>query len=101
MVPYKRALGYGFDVETFLNDEAYARIILQQARDCDHENVRSLAAQLAALMPPSSTDSPSPAPTHQPAPQAPTPSTTPRQNEASKIDQLRAELLSKYQSGAR
>ena len=49
MVPFRRILGYSFDTDAFLNDETYAKIILDEAIASADENLQNLGKQITQL----------------------------------------------------
>jgi hypothetical protein len=49
MVPFRRILGYSFDTDAFLNDETYAKIILDEAMASTDANLQNLGKQIAQL----------------------------------------------------
>jgi hypothetical protein len=120
MVPFRRILGYSFDTDAFLNDETYAKIILDEAIASADENLQNLGKQIAQLyaqpgnvagahtrpmptQPPSShtgfdTNAPPVEFSHTGSPHTFLPTGTSLSPEA---DAMRAELIRKYKGGIR
>jgi hypothetical protein len=94
MTPFRRAVGFAFDTQAFLNDRAYAQIIILQALECEDPQVQRLAEQLAVHMSLSTAGVPDVVrpPEHD----------QPSQQETHQMDtRLRATFLRNYQGGAR
>lgn len=105
MVPFRRSLGYSFDTDSFLNDETYAQIIIQQAIESADINLQTMGRQLAVLLSQRG-DADAPAVAAPSFAQTTTPQVPPVPASAavakpSQADLLRAELLRKYQGGIR
>jgi hypothetical protein len=109
MVPFRRTLGYSFDTDAFLNDETYAKIILDEAANSSEVSLQNLAKQFAQLYmqvgQPSEqrtgdTQPPNrqPPDTQQPHSQPFTPT---RLSLTPEADAMRAELIRKYKGGIR
>jgi hypothetical protein len=120
MVPFRRILGYSFDTDAFLNDETYAKIILDEAIASADENLQNLGKQIAQLyaqpnpvmgehtrpmptQPPSSrtgfdNNAPPVEFSHTGSPHTFLPTGTSLSPEA---DAMRAELIRKYKGGIR
>lgn len=114
MIPFRRAAGYGFDTEAFLNDETYAKIIVQEAMNSPDANLQALGKQLVQLL--SQDDLPradessfaqttrmttlSRAPTTTQSPFLPT-GTARQAATSTDAEALREELMRKYQGGIR
>jgi hypothetical protein len=119
MVPFRRNLGYSFDTDAFLNDETYAKIILDEAMASTDANLQGISNQIAQLYvmqageTTGATTRPMPTqPQHSQFPQtqqpfantgmAPTTGFVPTGTSLSpEADALRAELIRKYKGGIR
>jgi hypothetical protein len=108
MVPFRRAVGYSFDTDAFLNDDTYAKIIVQEAMESAEPSLQDLGKQLAHLLgqdeaaPRAATSfgqtTRSPVATQSPFAKTGATSSSANPTEA---EALRAELIRKYQGGIR
>lgn len=104
VIPIKREFGRSLDVQHFLHDLAYAKEVLEEARQSQNPKLREYAEYLGSrMMGPRNAAAPSPAMsqriTDEQAAKAPSPSD--RKSQLSDEEEARQLMLAKYRSGLR
>ena len=109
MIPFRRAMGYSFDTKAFLEDNSYAQVILQLSCDSQDPSLRKIGQQLKGLLPSPSKPNIT-RPSAEPIDPGP-PTWMPTElrtgapfeslDDESRAEQLRNELLRKYQGSIR